>query len=159
MKPFQIAACVALVAMAPSGCAPAGQVHSGGAPVSWSMSSSDSPTARASTKCEGGQPQPCVLDRTTEDQTSYATFVLHVWGPSPTKFTGTMFVGYLLDTDPRHYTSTVALVSNGQDVHQRLFSRVTTVAGEYEVRFRLEETGTHLGTPRVHELSVPVTVR
>jgi hypothetical protein len=68
-------------------------------------------------------------------------------------------VGYLLDPDPRHYKSTVELVSNGQDVHQRLFSRVTTVAGEYEVRFRLEETGTHLGTPRVHELSVPVTVR
>jgi len=70
-----------------------------------------------------------------------------------------MFVGYLNDPDPTHYKSYVELTSNGQDVHQRVFSRVTTVPGEYEVRVRLEETGAHLATPRVHEVTLPVTVR
>ena len=82
-----------------------------------------------------------------------------MWGPAPTKFTGSMFVGYLLDPDPRHYKSAVELTSNGQDVHQRLFSRVTTVPGQYEVRIQLEETGSHLTTPRMHATTVPVTVK
>jgi hypothetical protein len=140
------------------GCTPAGRIHSD-APVSWSTSSSESPTSRSETVCEGGQPRPCVLNRTTEARPSYATFVLHVWGPSPTKFTGSVFVGYLLDPDPRHYKSDVELTSNGQDVHHRIFSRVTDEPGQYTVRIQLEESGSHLTTPRTHDLTVPVTVK
>ncbi len=159
MNAFRIATGLALiVAAVHSACAPPGRIHSD-APVSWSISRSDSPTSGPSTVCESGQPPPCVLDRTTEDRPSYATVVLHVWGPAPTKFTGSMFVGYLLDPDPRHYKSAVELTSKEQDVHQRLFSRVTTVPGQYEVRIQLEETGSHLTTPRMHAITVPVTVR
>ena len=138
-------------------CAPAGRIHSE-APVSWSISSSDSPTSGPETVCESGQ-SPCALGRTTDARPSYATFVVHVWGPPPTKFTGSVFVGYLLDPDPRHYKSDVELASNGQDVHHRIFSRVTDVPGEYTVRIQLEESGTHLTTPRAHDITVPVTVR
>ena len=139
------------------GCRPAGRIHSD-APVSWSIGSSDSPTSRSETVCESGQSRPCVLNRTTETRPSYATFVLHVWGPAPTKFTGSLFVGYLQDPDPRHYKSDVEVTSNGQDVHHRIFSRVTDVPGEYTVRVQLEESGSHLPTPRTHDLTVPVIV-
>jgi hypothetical protein len=139
-------------------CGPVGKVHSGGAPVSWSISRSDSPTDSPTTVCEGVEPQPCALQRSAEDKPSYATFVLHVWGPQTTKFTGSLFVGYLHDPDPLHYKSTVELTSDGHDVHHRIFSRVTTVPGQYEVRARLEETGPHLKQPRVHELTMPVVV-
>src|SRR5688572_10795426 len=136
-------------------CGPVGKVHSGGAPVSWSISRSDSPTGRSTIVCEGVEPRPCVLERSTENP-SYATFVLHVWGPAPTKYTGELFIGYLHDPDPRHYKSTVELISNGQDVHHRVFSRATTVPGDYEVRIRLEETGPHLKMPRLHHLTIPL---
>ena len=140
-------------------CGPVGKVHSGGAPVAWSISKSDSPTDSPTTICEGVEPAPCVPDRSTDEKPSYATFVLHVWGPPKTTFTGSLFVGYLHDPDPRHYKSNVELTSNGQDVHHRVFSRVTTVPGHYDVRVRLEETGPHLETPRVHELTIPVIVK
>ena len=139
-------------------CGPAGKIHSE-APVSWSISSSDSPASSPVTVCEGGQPRPCVLNPTTEARPSYATFVLHVWGPTPTKFTGSVFVGYLFDPDPLHYKSEVELTSNGQDVHHRVFSRVTDVPGAYSVRIQLEESGSHLTTPRTHDMTVPVTVK
>jgi hypothetical protein len=157
--PLRIHACALLLLAVLHGCAPVGEMHSGGAPVTWSISTSDSPTGGSTVVCEGVQPQPCVLDRSTGERPSYASFVLHLWGPEPTTFTGSMFVGYLHDPDPTHYKSSVEVTSNGQDVHQRVFSRVTTVPGQYEVRVRLEETGTHLATPRTHEVSVPVTVR
>jgi hypothetical protein len=140
-------------------CGPVGRMHSGGEPVTWSIGSSDSPTGASSLVCEGGESRPCVLSRSTDDRPSYATFTIHLWGPAPTRFVGTMFVGYLQDPDPRRYKSDVDLTSNGQDVHQRVFSRVSSVAGEYEARFHLEETGAHLAAPRVHDVTVPVTVR
>jgi hypothetical protein len=148
-----------VVAASGPACGPVGKVHSGGAPVAWSISRSDSPTDGPTTVCEGVEPTTCVLDRTTDATPSYATSVLHVWGPQTTAFTGSLFIGYLHDPDPRQYKSNVALTSNGQDVHHRVFSRVTTVPGQYEVRVRLEETGPHLEQPRVHDLTIPVIVK
>ena len=150
---------VLILAATLHGCGPVGEMHSGGAPVTWSITRSDSPTGGSEPACEAGQVETCVLDRSTGDRPSYASFVLHVWGPEPTTFTGSMFVGYLSDPDPTHYKSAVELTSNGQDVHQRVFSRVTEVPGQYEVRVRLEERGAHLATPRAHGITVPVTVR
>jgi hypothetical protein len=139
-------------------CGPVGKVHSGGAPVSWSIGTSDSPTGRSNVVCEGVAPKPCVLQRSTEEKPSYATFVLHVWGPATTEFTGSLYIGYLHDPDPRRYKSNVELTSKGHDVHHRVFSRVTVVPEHYDVRVGLEETGPHLKEPRVHELTIPVIV-
>jgi hypothetical protein len=68
-------------------------------------------------------------------------------------------IGYLDDPDPRHYKSSVALMSEGREIHQRVFSRVTTVPGDYNVRIQLEESRADLPQSRTHDLTVPVTVR
>lgn len=89
----------------------------------------------------------------------YTSFALHVYGPRPTKFTGSFVIGHLDDPDPRRYKSTVELTSEGREIHSRVFSKVTTVPGEYSVRIMLEESGAALPQPRTHELTVPVIVR
>ena len=141
-----------------SACAP-GRIHGAGAPVSWSVATTESPTGRATIVCEFGQPQPCLLDRSTSERTTYTSFALHLYGPAPTKFTGSFVVGYLGDPDPRRYKSTVELTSAGREIHSRVFSKVTDVPGNYSVRITLEESRADLVQPRTHELTVPVTVR
>lgn len=141
-----------------SACVPPG-LHGAGAPVSWSIATTDSPTGRATIVCEFGQPQPCLLDRSTPERTTYTSFALHVYGPAPTKFAGSFVIGYLDDPDPRRYKSTVELTSDGREIHSRVFSKVTTVPGDYSVRIMLEESRADLPQPRTHELTVPVTVR
>jgi len=136
-----------------------GDPHGAGAPVSWSTGATDSPGGRARIVCEFGQPQPCVLDRSTPERPSYASFALHLYGPAPTKFSGSFLVGYLDDPDPRRYKSTVELTSDGREIHQRVFSKVTTVPGNYSVRVLLEEFRADLRQPQTHDLTVPVTVR
>lgn len=149
---------IILFAVAAAVCAPGG-FHGAGAPVSWSIATTDSPTGRATTVCEFGQPEPCLLDRSTPEQTRYTSFALHLYGPAPTKFTGSFVIGYLDDPDPRRYKSTVELTSEGRDIHQRVFSKVTDVPGDYSVRIMLEESRADLAQPRTHELTVPVSVR
>jgi hypothetical protein len=99
------------------------------------------------------------LDRSTPERPQYASFTLHLFGPDPTKFTGSFVIGYLDDPDPRRYKSTVELTSAGRDTHQRVFSKVTTVPGDYSVRILLEESRAGLPQPRTHDLTVPVIVR
>src|SRR5688572_15702408 len=147
-----------LCAVAASACAPAG-FHGAGAPVSWSIGVTDSPDGRTRPVCEFGQPQPCILERTTPERTNYASFGLHLYGPMPTKFTGSFVIGYLDDPDPRRYKNTVNLTSDGREIHSRVFSKVTSMPGDYSVRITLEESRADLGQPRTHELTVPVTVR
>ena len=136
-----------------------GGIHGAAAPVSWSLGTTDSPDGRARIVCEFGQPQPCVLDRSTPERPRYASFALHLYGPAPTKFTGSFLIAYLDDPDPRRYKSNVELTSEGRDTHQRVFSKVTTVPGDFSVRILLEESRADLPQPRTHELTVPVTVR
>lgn len=50
-------------------------------------------------------------------------------------------------------------MSDGREIHQRLFSKVTAVAGEDTVRIHLEESRVDLPEPKIHDLAVPVTVR
>lgn len=147
-----------ILVIASEACAPGG-FHGAGAPVSWSISITDSPQGRADLVCEFGQPQPCVLERSTPERTIYGSFGLHVYGPAPTKFTGSILIGYLEDPDPRRYKSSVELTSDGREIHQRLFSKVTDVPGEYTVRIHLEESRTDLPERKIHDLTVPVTVR
>ena len=68
-------------------------------------------------------------------------------------------IGYLDDPDPRRYKSTVELTSDGREIHTRVFSKITSVPGDYSVRITLEESRADLPQPRTHELGVPVTVR
>jgi hypothetical protein len=138
-------------------CSAAG-LRTVGTPVSWSITRSDSPKGRAIPVCQFGLAEPCVLARTTEERPSYATFVLPVWGPARTRFTGSVVVGYLYDPDPRHYKTAVDLISDGREVHQRLFSRVSTVPGDYTVRIDLVESREGQ-PPREHSLVVPVAVQ
>jgi hypothetical protein len=98
------------------------------------------------------------LERSTPGKTNYSTFVLHVWGPSPTKFSGSYVVGYLGDNDPHHIKQTVELISDGRETHHRTFSNVSSVPGAYSVRIDLRETRDGQ-PPRDHNLSVPVIVQ
>ena len=139
-------------------CATAGGFHGRGVPVSWSLRTTDSPQGRTTLVCEMNGTNPCVLRRSTVDRTNYASFGLHVFGPPATTFKGSVLVTYLNDPDPRRYKSDVALTSQGKEVHSSLFSRVTTVPGEYSARMFFEETRADLQQPRVHEVSVPVIV-
>jgi hypothetical protein len=141
------------------GCATTGPLQEGGEPVSWSISKADSPQGSTETVCEAGEPEPCVLERSTPERPSYARASLHLWGPSPTTFRGSVLIGFLHDPDPRKYKSEVDLTSKGQDVNQHTFSRVTSVPGSYSVRIHLEETIPGLPQPRVHDLTVPVSVK
>src|ERR1700752_2552991 len=100
---------ITLVA-AGSACAPPG-LHGAGAPVSWSIATTDSPSGRATMVCQSGQPQPCLLDQSTPERTTYSSLALHLYGPAPTKFPGSFVIGYLDDPDPRRYKSTVELTS------------------------------------------------
>ena len=146
-----------VIVVANHACA-SGGFHVAGAAVTWSIGTTDSPDGRAAVVCEFGQPEPCVLQRSTEERPNYASFALHLYGPAPTKFTGSFVIGYLDDPDPRRYKGTVELTSEGRDTHQRVFSKVTTVPGDYSVRIVLEETRADLPQPRIHDLTVPVTV-
>lgn len=147
------------VAVACVACTPQGRPHEPRVPVSWTISSSDSPQGSSTVICESWQSKPCVLERSTPDRPKYSSFVLHLWGPSPTKFTGSFTVEYFDGSESSRYRNTVELTSTAQDVHQRVFSKVTTVPGTYHARIHLDEGGPHLPKPRRHELSVPVTVR
>lgn len=139
-------------------CAPPG-LHGGGVPVSWSLGTTDSPTGRATLVCEFGQPQPCVLDRSTPERPKFASFALHLYGPAPTKFTGSLVIGYVDDPNPTRYKSSVDLTSEGREIHQRIFSKIATVPGSYNVRIVLQESRDDLPQSRTHELTVPVIVR
>ena len=141
------------------GCTITPGIHGGGVPVSWSTSTSDSPGGRATVVCEHGKADPCVLERGTTERPRYTTFALHLWGPKQTRFTGSFLVGFLDDPDPRRYKSDVDLTTDGREIHQRVFSKLTTLPGTYHARIRLEETSPGLPQPRTHELTVPVTVR
>lgn len=140
-------------------CATAGGFHGQGAPVSWSISKTDSPKGRTTLVCGAEDPRPCVLERSATGRVKYATFTLHVWGPSPTKFTGSMLISFLDDRDPRRYKSEVELISTGKEVHHNVFSRITTVPARYSVRVQLEETRADLQQPRSHDLEIPVIVQ
>jgi len=141
------------------GCATTGPLHGGGQSVFWSLARASSAQGSTTEVCQAEKPTPCVLDRSTPERTSYARFTLHVFGPKATRFRGTLLVSYLEDPDPRRYKSEIDLISNNQEVHQHIFSRVTTVPGQYSVRIQLEETGPASSEPRIHDLVVPVTIR
>jgi hypothetical protein len=100
-----------------------------------------------------------VLDRSTPDQVRVGTFTLHVLGPSPTKFTGSILVGFLEDPDPRRYKSDVSLTSNGKEIHQSVISRITAMPGNYTVRIQLQEERADLQQPQSHTFTIPVIVR
>jgi hypothetical protein len=108
--------------------------------------------------CESSKSSTCVLERSTPDRPRYSSFALHLWGPNPTTFSGSFVIGYFDDPDPTRYKNTVNLVSPGADVHQRVFSKIAEVPGEYSVRLQLKESGPG-GPPRAHDLRVPVVVR
>jgi hypothetical protein len=139
-------------------CMNVGPSHGAGAPVSWSITRSETPQGRSIDVCKSGEQKPCVLERSTPEKTNYSTFVLHVWGPSPTKFTGSYLLGYFEDNDPLHIKRPVELISNGREIHHRTFSSVTRVPGAYSVRVDLTETRDGQ-PPRDHNLSVPVIVQ
>ena len=141
------------------GCATVGQYHGSGESVSWSLARSYSAQGSTTDVCASGKPAPCILERSTDERTTYARFSLHVFGPKATTFQGTVVFSYLNDADPSRYKTVINLTSNNQDVHHHTFSRVTTVPGEYSVRVHLEESGPASAQPRQHELVVPVTVR
>ena len=123
------------------------------------MTKSSSDTGSGSTVCSSAKAIPCVLPRRTSDRPSFATFTLHLFGPSTTKFTGSMIVGFFGDNDPRKYTSPINLTSNRQDVHHSEFSRVASDPGQYNVRIQLDEVRPDTPTPIHHDLTVPVEVK
>jgi hypothetical protein len=127
--------------------------------VAWSISTSESPRDTGTVVCRSDEATPCILERSTPERVRHTGFSLQVLGPSPTKFTGSFTIGFLEDPDPRRYKSEVELVSSGKEIRQSVFSRVTTVPGEYTVRIHLEETRPDLPQPRVHDLTVPVAVQ
>jgi hypothetical protein len=139
-------------------CASAG-IHGGGEAVSWSIARSASQTGGDTGVCAKAKLDPCVLPLSTADRPSFATFTLHLFGPSTTKFTGSMTVGFFGDTDPRKYTSPIDLTANGKEVHHSLFSRVASDRGQYNVRVQLDEIRANAPTPIHHDLTVPVEVR
>ena len=127
--------------------------------MSWSITKSTSETGNATSVCSSAEPIPCVMPPSTSERPSFATFVVHVFGPKPTKFTGTMTVGFFGDTDPRKYTSTIELTSNGQEVHHSQFSRVASDPGQYNVRIQLDELRANIPPAIHHDLTVPVEVK
>ena len=139
-------------------CAGAG-IHAGAQiPVSWSLSQADAPDASASPVCQSSQPQPCVLEHGTDERPKFASFMLHLWGPAPTTFTGYLLATYLNDPDPRQYRSDVNVTSGGKETHHSFFTKVTSTLGQYSVTVNLEETGE--GTPpKHHDFAVPVLVK
>jgi hypothetical protein len=150
---------VLLLICACYGCATTGPLHGSGESVFWSLSRASSPQGSATEVCQSDKPAPCILERSTPDRTSYARFTLHVFGPKATGFRGSILISYLEDPDPRRYKSDVHLTSNNQEVHQHIFSRVTTMPGQYSVRIHLEETGPASPEPRLHDLVIMVTIR
>jgi len=95
--------------------------------VSWSLGRTYSAQGSTTDVCSSGKPGPCILERSTDERTTYARFSLHVFGPKSTTFRGTVVFSYLNDPDPSRYKTIVNLTSNNQDVHHHTFNRVTTV--------------------------------
>jgi hypothetical protein len=140
------------------GCAGADIHTNGEVAVSWSLGQADAADRPASPVCQLSQPKPCVLELSTPERPKFASFVLHLWGPAPTTFTGWLLATYLNDPDPRQYRNDVNVTSNGKETHHSLFSRVTTAAGQYSVTVHLEETRDG-APPKLHDFTVPVSVQ
>ena len=141
-----------------AGCAGAG-IHAGGQiPVSWSLGQADAADRPASPVCQSTQPQPCVLEHSTDERPTFASFMLHLWGPAPTKFTGYLLATYLNDPDPRQYRNDVNVTSNGKETHHSLFSKVTPIPGRYSVTVHLEQTREDT-ISKLHDFTVPVVVK
>jgi hypothetical protein len=139
-------------------CASAGIHPQGDIPVAWSLGQAAAADRPTSSVCQSSQPQSCVLEHSTAERPQFASFMLHLWGPAPTKFTGWLLATYLNDPDPRQYRNDVNVTSNGQETHHSLFSKVTTTPGSYSVTFHLEES--REGTaPKLHDFTVPVAVQ
>ena len=140
-------------------CASAGGIHpEDHVPLAWSLSVGDSPESRTSLVCASEHQEPCVIPHGTDQQPKYATFMLHAQGPATTKFTGSLVVTYLNDPDPRNYVSQVNLTPNGKEVHHSVFSKITSVPGEYSARANLEETRGG-SPPKAHEFNLPIIVQ
>jgi len=140
------------------GCAGADIHTNGEIPVSMSLGQADAPDRPASPVCQSSQPKPCVLEHSTDERPKFASFVLHLWGPAPTKFSGWLLATYLNDPDPRQYRNDVNVTSNGKETHHSLFSKVTTTPGQYSVTVHLEEAREGI-PPKLHDFTVPVTVQ
>jgi hypothetical protein len=139
-------------------CASAGLHPGGDIPVSWSLGQADAADRPTSPVCQSGLPQPCVLEHSTAERPKFASFMLHLWGAAPTKFTGWLLATYLNDPDPRQYRNDVNVTSNGKETHHSLFSKVTATPGQYSVTIHLEESSE--GTaPKLHDFTVPVVVQ
>jgi hypothetical protein len=121
------------------------------------LSQTSDPAGGGRTVCQTGDPKPCVLDRSLPDDPNYASFELRVAGPPKTEFKGRVLADYLNDPDPRKYVAEVDLTPNGSGVRHSLFARVTTEPAPHNIHVHLEESGP--GQSRVHDFTVPVTVR
>ena len=141
-----------------AGCAGA-DIHAGGQiPVSWSLGQADAADSPTSPVCQLSEPQPCALEHGTVERPKFASFMLHLWGQAPTKFTGSILVTYLDDPDPRRYRNDVNVTSNGKEIHHSVFNKVTSTPGQYSVSIKLEETREG-APPKIHEFTVPVAVQ
>jgi hypothetical protein len=127
-------------------------------PVSWSLGQADAPDASVSVVCQSSQPEPCVLDHSTDQKPKFASFALHLWGPAPTTFTGYLLATYLNDPDPRHYRSDVNVTSLGKETRHSFFAKVTSTPRQYSVTVHLEETREG-APPKNHDFTVPVLVK
>ena len=141
-----------------AGCASGGGIHTGGQiPVSWSLGQADAADKPTSSVCQSTQSQPCILEHGSLEKPKFASFMLHVWGPSPTKFTGWLVASYINDPDPRQYRGEVNVTSNGKEIHYSFFSKVTSIPGQYSVNVHLEENR-EASAPKLHDFTVPVVV-
>jgi hypothetical protein len=140
------------------GCAGASIHPDGQIPVAWSLGETDAADRPTSPVCQSTRPPPCVLEHSTNEKSKFASFMLHLWGPAPTNFTGYLLATYLNDPDPRQYRSDVNVTSQGKETHHSLFTKVTPTPARYSVTVHLEETREG-SPPKLHEFTVPVLVQ